>query len=130
MDITLAILYIHPTFEFWVDFKVINDWIEWSEDEIVWKNEEIEQPTTEALNAAWVEVEKEQRIAEISKEMRKLRIAINGYWWNTNQLTHIVLDAIDASEIAELEARWNVLETELDTYNQSLVSDIMYSLFG
>ncbi len=130
MEKTLAIKYIHPTLEFWIDFEVRDD-SQWEWPYIIWYNQEITEPTQEELESAWILCEKEievtqkiQRMEEINKELLEL--------WGSNALvSYEALDTIRTNKITSLTTEFNELKTDLDeNYESTLVTDILNSIFS
>lgn len=129
MDITQSILYIHPTFKFWVEFKVINDW-QWNWDIITWITTDHTQPTQAELDAAWVEVEKKQRLSEIGNRMREINYQILQLGGTAQILDDPILDPIRTEKINTLQSEYNTLKTERDTdFTSDMITDVFNSFF-
>jgi len=101
MEIALAIKYIHPTLEFWIDYKVEDHW-NWPV--LTWYNTETLQPTQPELEIAWVEVEALQEAEQTKKDKRTAILEVASIPDQLNKL----------AETLEILAEWNT-DTRLDS---------------
>jgi len=63
------------------------------------------------------------RMSEIRKEIRS-------FGWSTNSLTHNKLDSEITTKVNSLKNEFNTLKTEVDTYDNTLIDDVITAFFS
>jgi hypothetical protein len=130
MNISQAIEYIYPTFNFWIDYKVV-DISDWNWSILTWLNTEIEQPTQAELETAWAECTIQKDIETKILRMKEIREQIIALWYTDELPSDTRVDAIVTAKKTALVNEWNTIKSEVDsTYDATLIDDVITSLFG
>ncbi len=125
----IIVSYSKTKMEWWLYTE--SEWLYWWMLVITCVNTETQNNLDEDIHTITCEDpnKENKEITEKVTRMRVIRQLIRSYWWSTGDLDFEPLDTIDNAEIAELQNEYLTLKGEVETYNATLVVDIINSLF-